>query len=213
MIHPSLITIPSTRIVPTPLHLFLGIGNRIITTIFVNFFGGIEVMDAIRAVKSKHTRGCGGLSDLYDLNGQEIRRWIKHAYSDRLINRSVFTDYRQIRRIARWLVELPEFLLNTKPYTRETAMQFQDFQQEVWRCWTAVTDQKPFPKIHMLFHAMEFYHDHGILGQVAESQIESYHALFNRLFYNRHLNSSHVPAERLNRTLRDCTLQLIQPWI
>ena len=73
----ALLTISPERIVPTPLHLFLGISNRIILDAFSELLGKERVEAALAAVKSVHSAGCGGLSDLYDLNGPEISKWIK----------------------------------------------------------------------------------------------------------------------------------------
>ena len=37
-----------------------------------------------KAVATVHTAGCGGKSDLFDLNGPEIRKWLKRGCSDKL---------------------------------------------------------------------------------------------------------------------------------
>jgi len=75
--HPPLITIDSSRVVPTPLHIFLGIGNRIIGKCFSKIWGKEKVKSTIQSIKTIHTAGCGGRSDWSDLNGQEIRKWVK----------------------------------------------------------------------------------------------------------------------------------------
>lgn len=75
--HPPLISIQSNRIVPTPLHLLLGIGNKIIDTGFRRLWGEEAVKSAVETIKTVHTPGCGGRSDWKDLNGPEIRKWIK----------------------------------------------------------------------------------------------------------------------------------------
>ena len=71
---PALIAIDPKRIVPTPLHLFLGISNRIILDAYKELFGEAVVMEAVQKIKTVHSVGCGGLSDLYDLNGPEISK-------------------------------------------------------------------------------------------------------------------------------------------
>jgi hypothetical protein len=75
--HPPLVSIESNRIVPTPLHLFLGIGNRIINKGFTKLWGKEPVKSAVETIKTAHTPGCGGRSDGKDLNGPELRKWIK----------------------------------------------------------------------------------------------------------------------------------------
>jgi hypothetical protein len=74
--HPPLITIDSHRIVPAPLHVFLGVGNRIIKC-FTKLWGKESVESVIKSIKTIHKPGCGGRSDWRDLNGPEIRKWIK----------------------------------------------------------------------------------------------------------------------------------------
>ena len=82
---PGLIAIDPKRIVPTPLHLFLGISNRIILDAYKELFGEAVVMEAVQMIKTVHSVGCGGLSDLYDLNGPEISKWIKYNSSSSLL--------------------------------------------------------------------------------------------------------------------------------
>ena len=80
-----LLTIPPERIVPTPLHLFLGISNRIILDAFSELLGKERVETALKAVTTVHSAGCSGKSDLYDLNGPEISKWIKRECSATLL--------------------------------------------------------------------------------------------------------------------------------
>lgn len=219
MKNPPLITIPSSRIVPTPLHVFLGVSNRIITDVYAGIFGKKAVGDAIAVVKSKHKPGNGGRADLFDLNGPEVRKWVKLKQCDTL--RDVALDDPGIDReklktipvLSGWLGKLSKLLLNAKPFNIKTLEAFKDLKIEVWNKWTEVTGQEPFPKIHMLGHAVEFYEKYQFLGLLAESQIESTHGKFNTLFNQSHANTSDKPAERLRRTLADGTLKAIQPML
>ena len=61
---PALLTILPERIVPTPLHLFLGISNRIILDAFCELLGKERVEAALQSVTTVHSAGCGGKSDL-----------------------------------------------------------------------------------------------------------------------------------------------------
>lgn len=83
---PPLLTILPERIVPTPLHLFLGISNRIIFDAYGEIFGESMVTAAIQRIRTVHGAGCGGLSDVFDLNGPEIRKWIKHDCCSSLLS-------------------------------------------------------------------------------------------------------------------------------
>ena len=90
-LQPALLVIASDRIVPTPLHVFLGISNRIIMKVFPGIFGEETVLKAVRSIKTVHSAGCGGLSDLWDLNGQEITKWVKKQCSNKLVTASAVT--------------------------------------------------------------------------------------------------------------------------
>ena len=75
--HEPLLSIFPDRIVPTPLHLFLGISNRIILDAFSELLGKECLEEALKPITTIHSAGCGGKSDLYDLNGPEISKFIK----------------------------------------------------------------------------------------------------------------------------------------
>jgi hypothetical protein len=63
----------------------------------------------------------------------------------------------------------------------------------------------------MLLHSLEFAERHRFLGRASEAQIESYHAQFNTLFHDHHLNMAHNDVERQRRTLADTSLRAVQP--
>ena len=56
----ALLTIDRERIVPTPLHLFLGISNRIILDAFSELLGKEHVEETLKQVTTVHSAGCGG---------------------------------------------------------------------------------------------------------------------------------------------------------
>ena len=59
----------------------------------------------------------------------------------------------------------------------------------------------------MLRHTAEFLTRYRVLGQLSESQIESCHAAFNRLYDRTHFNLAGNISERVRRCLADLTLQ------
>src|SRR3954464_5666771 len=67
--HSPLIKINPERIVPIPLHIFLGIGNKIIGKCFEKIWGKESIKSVIKSIKTIHTPGCGGRSNWSDLNG------------------------------------------------------------------------------------------------------------------------------------------------
>ena len=226
-IHPdqsALLTILPERIVPTPLHLFLGISNRIILDAFSELLGKERVEAALQTVTTIHSAGCSGASDLYDLNGPEISKWIKKECSASVLAAvaaspaasssslpSATTATHSI--LSRWLQQLHSSLLRCRDWTRD--------EVEAWRCvvddiqqhWCAETSIAAFPKLHMLRHTVEFAERHRFLGRASEAQIESFHAQFNQLFHDHHHNRGRHTAERLRRSLADAALRAVQPCL
>ena len=213
----SFITIPAERIVPTPLHLFLGINNRIILIALKQFLGETTVLRMVAECKTKHSAGCGGLSDLKSLNGPEITRFIKKRSAEELTElaleqrRIVRGDGDQIRRLQGWMAKLHQFLLHDEEWDSARIFRFRALVDDIHRHWTTCTGIEPFPQLHMLRHAVEFAERHGILGQISEAQIESLHAKFNALFHVQHRNTSDKPGVRLRRCLADAVLAIAAP--
>jgi hypothetical protein len=99
--------------------------------------------------------------------------------------------------------KLEQRMLARKDWTDEDLADFRTFLTEIHENWSAVTNHKPFPKLHMLRHALEFAERYHFLGRVSESKIESFHAQFNTSLNKHHLNMSHNVCERLRRSLAD----------
>ena len=76
--------------------------------------------------------------------------------------------------------------------------------------WQRETHIKPFPKLHMLTHTVQFAQRHRFLGRMSEAQIESFHARFNALFHKQHHNQAGNTSERLRRSSADATLRAVQ---
>jgi len=223
-VHPdqsALLIILPERIVPTPLHLFLGISNRIILDAFSELLGKERVEAALQTVTTVHSTGCGGASDLYDLNGPEISKWIKKECSASVLaavsaspaaaSSSLSPAATATHSIlSRWLRQLHSSLLHCRDWTSDNI--------EAWRCvvddiqqhWCAETCIAAFPKLHMLRHTVEFAERHRFLGRASEAQIESFHAQFNQLFHDHHHNRGRHTAERLRRSLADTALRAVQ---
>jgi hypothetical protein len=215
----QLLMIDSERIVPTPLHLFLGLGNRIILEAFSELFGRELVEDALKSVTTIHSAGCGGMSDLFDLNGPEIRKWLKHGSSEVLCSeadksRSLTAEQKATHSIlTRWLQQLHDHLLHKSEWTVDQIEQWRAAVTDIQQHWSAETGGNPFPKLHMLRHSLEFAERHRILGCVSEAQIESYHYQFKVLFNHNHRNMSHDEPVRLRRCLADTSLKAVQPLV
>jgi hypothetical protein len=209
-----LITISSDRIVPTPLHVILGISNHIIFKVLKKFISEDKIINQIKRIKTLHSPGFGGLSDLYELNGPEINKWIKYNCASALFTDPSITNdliRNTIIKLNEWIRILNTNLLHIQPWNNKMIDEFNTQINSITQEWLNVTQTKPFPKLHMLLHSIQFIKKWNKLGQLSESQIESYHAQFNQLFHIQHKNQSNNIAERLRRSLADASLKAIQP--
>jgi hypothetical protein len=217
--HDRLLSIESDHIVPTPLHLFLGISNRIILDAFSELFSKELVEETLEKVKTIHSAGCGGKSDLFDLNGPEIRKWIKKDCTTALRTGtekvgSLTTEQKASHGVLhRWLENLHDHLLHKSEWTAKEIEDWRATVQDIQQNWSAETHQAAFPKLHMLRHSLEFAERYRFLGRASEAQIESYHYEFKMLFNHNHRNMSHNKPERLRRCLVDTTLRAVQPIV
>jgi len=217
--HSSLLNINPDRIVPTPLHLFLGIGNRIILDAFSELFSKEIVEETLEKVKTIHSAGCGGRSDVFQLNGPEIRKWLKKDCSSTLRaaaeeNGVLSAEQKSsFSTLKRWLENLHDHLLHKRDWTTKEITDWRAAVDDIQQHWSAETGQAAFPKLHMLKHSLEFAERHRFLGRVSEAQIESYHRTFKELFNDHHLNMAHNDPERQRRTLVDTTLRAVQPLL
>jgi hypothetical protein len=215
----ALLTIPPERIVPTPLHLFLGLSNRIILDAFSELLDKERVQAALTTVTTVHSAGCGGKSDLYDLNGPEIRKWIKQECSVTLLAAAAAAgDVAAATKashsiLTRWLHQLHDHLLHKGDWTAQQLTDWRAAVDDIQQHWQAEAHSKPFPKLHMLRHSLEFAERHRFLGRASEAQIESFHAQFNTLFHDHHLNQGGNTAERLRRSLADASLRAVKPLL
>jgi hypothetical protein len=200
---PALLVIASDRIVPTPLHVFLGISNRIIMKVFPGLLGEEAVLKAVRSIKTVHSAGCGGLSDLWDLNGQEISKWVKRQCSEKVITASTASAETKSSHsiLSSWLVKMHHSLLRVTKWTAADLDSWRATVADIHAHWVAETDIAPFPKLHMLHHTVDFAERYRFLGRASEAQIESYHAAFNQLFHYNHRNKSGNTPERMRRSL------------
>jgi hypothetical protein len=217
--HSRLLTINPDHIVPTPLHLFLGISNRIILDVFSELLGKEFVEETLKQVTTIHSSGCGGKSDLYDLNGPEIRKWLKKGCCVTLLAAATNADdvtaaTRATFSILKgWLQQLHDHLLHKDDWEPEDIEAWRATVDDIWQNWKAETQQDAFPKLHMLRHSLQFAERWRFLGRASEAQIESFHYEFKRLYHEHHLNLAHNEAERLRSCLADVALRAAQPFL
>ena len=196
--HPPLIKAKPEQIVPLPLHILLGIGNRIIKY-YKTVFGKKLVK---RARSESRTLGTKGRSRVHTLSGKEIRTWIRQNQCKRLCEASG-VPFERIRVLSSWLTGLYDHLLPKSKATRESIALFSKLVRDIQQNWRGQTGTNPIPKIHMLTHAEAFFQQNSFLGRYSESALESAHHDFNRLFEVTHRNSIHKPLRRTRRCLAD----------
>ena len=115
--------------------------------------------------------------------------------------------------LSRWLQSLHDHLLHKAEWTAKQIENWRAAVNDIQQHWCVEAHSKPFPKLHMLRHSLEFAERHRFLGRASEAQIESFHAQFNTLFHDHHLNQGGNTAERLRRSLADATLRAVQPFV
>lgn len=214
-----LLTINPDRIVPTPLHLFLGISNRIILDVYAELFSEQQVASILKPALTLHSPGCGGLGDVHDLTGPEVSKWLQRDSNAQLLAAACEkenlspTVQATFSVLSRWLHQLHNHLLHKSEWTLQQIEEWRAAVDDIQKHWCSETGHDPFPKLHMLRHALEFAERHRFLGRASEAQIESFHAQFNALFHKQHRNQAGNTAERLRRSLADAALRAVQPML
>lgn len=211
MHHVPLLVIDRTHVVPIPLHLLLGISNRIIRIIYPTIFSAAELKQQIATIKTQPTESTGGAAQMYDMNGKEIGRWVKKHCSLQLS--TSLTDAPSITTVAStagWMSGLYDNLLHSREWTDNDIASFAALIDTMQRHWTLHCHQPSFPKLHMLTHAVEFASVNCHLGKYSEAQIESSHAVIRPLYNTTHNNQSKHTDERIRRTLADVGLAHIR---
>jgi len=202
----NLLSVRADYIVPTPLHVFLGIGDRIIDKVLVPTFTKETIAAAIAAVKSKHAPGFGGLSDIYGLNGAELTRFIKTEVITKLISSTPSLSNEQRARLKTlhlYLRCLERFILKSAYWHPEEVFIFDELCTNIVQHWAGVTEDHLFPKLHMLLHCAQFASRWHFLGKASEAPIEATHPEINRLYNFNHCNKANDPATRIQRSLSD----------
>jgi len=168
------------------------------------------------AVKGRQSLpGGGGVAAVHDLDGRELTRWRNRGCTRQLFEalplaRQTPALAARADRLGRWLTTLHDSLLHKEAWSMTHRGNFHTFLVSIQQ-WHSTTGLPVPPKLHMLSHCLPFAQQHGALGLFAESQIESFHSLFNSLYRITHRNTSHRSAERLRRCLADSALVRLAP--
>lgn len=227
-----LLHIYAGRIVPTPLHVYLGVCNRILKKVMPLFVGKAVTTASIARVKQIHSAGRGGLADLYDLNGPELDAWLRHNTDSSLITEAATAAVSiqdaakklahrdmqmkamiQLPIVIGWMRTIRHAALHAEDWSQTDVTNFSEMITLLQTSWVQLTGDTPFPKLHMLSHFAPFARRHGFLGRAAESQIESAHAKVNQSHNNNHVNMSRQPSTRIRRSLVGVLLKAVQPIV
>ena len=212
-----LLDVAPDRVVPTPLHVFIGISNYILSDGLTSIFPIEIVKKVVSTVKTTHSPGHGGLSDFFSLNGQELSKFLKRdcftavrtaaAESGVIITRQMDN---KVATLERWMKEMHNNLLHSRQWTDDEISHWRTVVDEIQQGCKEFINKNPFPKLHMLTHTVEFAERNHFLGKFSEAQIESHHATYN-ITYEGHKNQSQDTPLRMRRTHADLTLTAIQP--
>ena len=209
------LTVPYSNIVPTPLHVFLGLCNRVVE--FFKKYSSEEFISSLKAEARGHAQVTGAAT-VYDLNGPQLSRWIRRNFVDRVVqeclskyDRLPVSGMMRIRKAGEWMTNLHDYLLHSRTWSADEVDKFRQLKDSMWADWTKITGDAPTPKLHMLHHCVEFVANHGVLGRYSEAQLESCHADANRAFERVHMNVIHQPPLRLKRTLVTVVTKQLSP--
>ena len=186
---------------------------------FSELLGKELVEETLKSVTTIHSAGCGGLSDVHDLNGPEIRKWLKKECCSTLLTAAAASSPLPAATkatysiLTRWLHQLHDYLLHKKEWEAKDLEAWRAAVDDIQQHWCEETSQSAFPKLHMLRHSLEFAERHRFLGRASEAQIESYHYQFKELFHRHHLNKARDEPLRLCRSLADTSLRAVQPLL
>lgn len=231
LVNMPLLKIPAERIVPLPLHIFLGLANLIILEVYPSIVGEETVRQRVAVVKGRSVGLILGASSVFDLTGPELTRWVKGQHDEILVQHAdtmvpsrsrvrfvsggekvppqslpLTTPAARIRIMGSWLHQLHQLLLHRRAWTPADIDAIETLQCDIWKCWQCVTQRAVTPKVHMLLHTVAFARRFKVLGLLSEAQIEACHAPFNHAFNHTHRNSAQDDAERLRRSHVDVIL-------
>ena len=209
-----LIRVRATHIVPPVLHIYLGMGE-IVTKDILPKLATQEIADNVITclkIKSiKDREGGGGKADVYKLNGPELRKYgksefpfiVAHAMNEMGYDTKTVKEVEdKLHTLKSWIMKLDRLLLTTGELSDGHITELQQLADDIHKQLPEDMGRNITPKMHMLYHCVQFAKNHRALGNCAESQMESMHASMNRDLV-RLRNLIRHPAEQLRCVLAD----------
>jgi hypothetical protein len=192
------------NVIPTPLHVALGLGNHFLSclkeTIEENkdTTGILALDDRMKQIKQqpKNIHGSRPLGAMNDLNGGELQKLFaedSQQHQSFLLSLLRFippeTRFNQARAELPRMYEIASYIIyhlsSMDPFNALEIDNFKSIAVSALHNWhrtnKLATKQrgKLKPKVHMLFHCYEFIDEHKYIGPYSESAMESHHSNFN----------------------------------
>lgn len=234
---PPLLLADPDRIVPAPLHAWLGFANLVVGEVYDGLCGADWMQQQRAAVRGAAPEG---RQATFALNGPALQAWIDQRRDDAVATRapewlrllqtmsvrfngerfpvaapppSAVPPAERVARLAGWLRALQHHLLHKQLWRPADLAAFQQIIGEIYALWYDTAARPLIPKHHMLLHCAAFAEQHRLLGRLSEAALESSHATFKRAWEHAHRNMLPQPAERLRRSLVSVLLPHLKPKV
>ena len=201
------------RVVPLPLHIFLGLGNQLVQLVEDELTEGDDAADfAIFVGSCKATpadiNGAQKRSAARTLNGGELKH-IVHSPEFLLFIECVVDEEMKtyLHVLLEVFLRLLPFLLSPERLSRREISDFTRLVILIGDVWHRNKDVVK-PKVHMLSHCAQFAAQHRGVGAYNESPMESSHHDVH-LTFERHSNCGRNTPLKERRTQSDISQRRI----
>ena len=98
-------------------------------------FTSKEFISSLKAKVKGHARPTGA-SNIYDLNGPQLSKWIRGNYADRVVSEYLrlhpgklpLKQLIRIRKAAEWMKQLHDYLLHSRTWTPDELVKFAELK-------------------------------------------------------------------------------------
>lgn len=140
IVNQPLIALPSTHIIPLPLHIYLGLSNLFLDQckLLLDSSHHTHFDSILHSIKTHSTTA--GVSSIYQLNGPEAARFIEKKCHEKVIELiEKEEDIHRVNTMMRWMDGLHTYLLSKHTFNQEEKQQFTDLVIEIWDKWESIT--------------------------------------------------------------------------
>ena len=209
--HHSYVCVPSSMIVPMPLHCILGVFNLFIECIKKYIIPDSKLAAFVAIIQSIKCTRVNGRAQAHTLIGPEIVALLdeKNQCESRirsLIPTGSRLNHTRVITMFQWCRQLHHVILSKSNMSSVEIAQFQQLISDIWKNWENITRTQPTPKCHLLIHLVQWLCTHGNIGGYSESPLESSHAEF-RILADHHINCGADIHKMLRRTLANVAIK------